>query len=41
MYITNNITNLVCQGKADYYIAPLIILIYKSEELINSIKKYK
>ncbi|WP_288261503.1 hypothetical protein [uncultured Prochlorococcus sp.] len=32
---------LVCQGRADYYVAPLIILIYKSEELINSIKKYK
>ena len=32
---------LFCQGRADYYVSPLIILIYKSEELINSIKKYK
>ncbi len=32
---------LVCQGRADYYVAPLIILIYKSEDLINPIKKYK
>ncbi len=32
---------LVCQGRADYYVAPLIILIYKSEELIEPIKKYK
>ncbi len=32
---------LFCQGRADYYVAPLIILIYKSEELIYSIKKYK
>ena len=31
---------LVCQGRADYYVAPLIILISKSEELIEPIKKY-
>jgi hypothetical protein len=32
---------LVCQGRADYYVAPLIILISKSEELIEPIKNYK
>ena len=31
----------LCQGRADYYVAPLIILIYKSEDLVNSIQMYK
>ena len=29
---------LFCQGRADYYVAPLILLIYQSEQLINQIK---